>query len=121
MKISIALVLAISMAWGTAHAANAESIADVRCIVVAMNVSKELDPARQSAAMMIALYYLGRLDGRGSEPDVENLIAKEAAKMSAAELRAEAERCGAALTTKGNEIQRIGDRLGARVKGQVPK
>jgi hypothetical protein len=103
-----ALLIAFSMLCGTAHSANTESVADARCIVVAMNMSKELGPAQQSAAMMTLLYYLGRLDGRGSKLDIENLIEKEAVKMTAAELRAEAVRCGAALTEKGQEIQKIG-------------
>ena len=110
------LLVAFSMLCGSAHGADAESVADARCIVVAMKMSNEPAPTQQSAAMMTLLYYLGRLDARGSELDTENLIEKEAAKMTAAELRAEAVRCGAALTEKGQEIQKVGRDLARRDK-----
>ena len=107
------LLAAMPMVFGSAWASNQhKTIADVRCIVVAMKMSAGGNSAQQGTATMITLYYLGRLNGRTPGLDVENLIVKEAAKMSAADLRSDAARCGRALAEKGRQIQRIGLRLG---------
>jgi hypothetical protein len=100
------------LVFGSACAADRQTIADVQCIVVAMKMGAASGSAQQVTATMITLYYLGRLDERIPGMDIEGLIVKEAAKMSRADLRSEAARCGRALTEKGLEIQRIGNRLG---------
>ena len=105
------LLVAITIGFGEADAANMDSIADVRCVIVAMKMGKAPGSAQQTSAIMIALYYLGRLDGRALQANIEDLIAKEVVKMTAAELRSEAVRCGTALAKKGEEISNIGNRL----------
>lgn len=104
-------VVVMPLVCGRAFAADRQTIADVQCIVVAMKMDAASGSAQQVTATMITLYYLGRLDERVPGTDIEGLIVKEAAKMSPADLRSEAARCGRALTEKGLEIQRIGSRL----------
>jgi hypothetical protein len=94
-----------------AHADDGESVADVRCVIVAIQIGKMPGAAQQAAATMTALYYLGRLDGRSPKLDLEDLIAKEAVKMTSADFRSEAVRCGNALAEKGDVLQRIGNDL----------
>lgn len=84
-----------------AYAADREELADVRCVVVAMHMATLSNPQQRSAGVMIATYYLGRLDGRASQMDVELLIEEEANKMTPADLRSDAVRCGSALKKKG--------------------
>ena len=105
------ILLVTSMVFGNAWAADRRTMSDIQCIVVAMKMSATEGSAQQASATMITLYYLGRLDGRTPGLNVEGLIAREAAKMSAAELRSDAVRCGRVLVEKGREIQRIGLRL----------
>jgi len=62
---------------------------------------------QRDAGMMLATYYLGRLDGQLQDAEGERLIELEATKMTSAEFRANAIRCGKALTAKGQEIQNI--------------
>lgn len=57
---------------------------------------------------MLALYYLGRLDGRDPKLDVEKLIIEQVKTMTNADYSSEAVRCGNSLTTKGQQITRIG-------------
>jgi hypothetical protein len=57
------------------------------------------------------------LDGRAPDTEVEGLIEREAEKMTAAEFRSNAVRCGKALTLKGQEIQRIGADLSRKAQG----
>jgi hypothetical protein len=71
---------------------------------------------------MLAVYHLGRLDSRAPDAEVEGLIEKEAEKMTAAEFRANAVRCGKALTLKGQEIQKIASDLSRNAQGgSAPK
>jgi hypothetical protein len=62
---------------------------------------------------MAALYYIGRMDGRGSQSEsgLEDLIVKEVTTMTTEALRSEAVRCGTALTKRGTELQEIGARI----------
>lgn len=107
----LVILLVMSMGLRVARAADQRTMSDIRCIVVAMKMSAGGSSAQKASATMITLYYLGRLDGRTPGLNVEGLIAKEAAEMSAAELRSDAARCGRVLVEKGREIQRIGLRL----------
>lgn len=92
----------------TARAQDAETIGDVRCVVVGMKLGGSSNATQQSAGMMLALYYIGRLDGHVPDFDFESLLAKEAMKMTASEFKNEAGRCGGHLTQKGEQITKIG-------------
>ena len=85
-----------------------ESIDDIQCVVVGMRIAGARNASQQSAGTMLALYYIGRLDGRDPKLDLESALAKEVVKMTPAELREAATRCGARLTEKGQELTKIG-------------
>jgi hypothetical protein len=54
------------------------------------------------------MYYIGRIDGRVPQVDLEALLVKELSVMTQADLKSEAQRCGASLTARGQEITQIG-------------
>jgi hypothetical protein len=112
----LSFLVITSVTFSAPQEVDAESIAEARCMVVAVSVSNGQSSTQKSAAVMTAMYYFGRLDGCGSqsEASVENLIVREATGMTAEELRSEAARCGATLTRKGNELQAMGACLGNR-------
>jgi hypothetical protein len=108
--------------WQTAVAADRQAVADVRCVVVGLRMIEMTAPQQRAAGMMIALYYLGRLDGEGQETALEPLIETEAKKMTEPEFRANAVRCGKAFTLKGQEMQKIGaDLTREGLGGATPK
>lgn len=96
-----------------AHGAN-PMLADVRCVVVGMHMSTLHVPQQRDAGTVLAIYYLGRLDGRSVRADIDQLIENEAGKMTPENLRTEAVRCGKALSDKGQEIARITAALAAK-------
>lgn len=103
-------------------ASDREVVADVRCVVVGLRMVQMTAPQQQAAGMMLAAYYLGRLDSRAPDEGVEGLIKTKAEKMTAVEFRANAVRCGKTLTLKGQEIQRIGADLSGKAQGgETPK
>jgi hypothetical protein len=126
MRNSLLSVLAgaLTLSSGQATAQDAETIADVRCIIVGMRFAGMVDPTQQSAGMMLSLYYIGRLDGRVPKLDIEELMIKEVSKMTTSDYGSEAKRCGASLTDKGQEITRIGKDIierGQKMVGEPTK
>jgi hypothetical protein len=91
-----------------AHAEDRQVYADVDCVVVGLHMVQMASQQQSSVGLMLAIYYLGRLDGRVPDSQVKQLIETEAKKMNPPEFRANAVRCGKALTARGQEIQEIG-------------
>ena len=121
------LVILVAMAGlfaGRAWAQSAEIIADVRCVVVGMQIAWAATSAHQPRGVFMTLYYLGRLDGRAVKVDLEQLIVAEATRMSSADYASEAQRCEGGLTEKGQQITQIGKDLtgvGKATPGQAIK
>ena len=104
-----------------ARAEDADSIADVRCVVVGMRFAEMTDPGLQSSGRMLALYYIGRLDGRTPKLDIEKLMVQEITRMSDVDYSTEGQRCGSSLTEKGKEITRIGKDMIERGRAMLDK
>jgi hypothetical protein len=85
-----------------------ESIADVRCVIIGVKIAASADSAQQSAGVMAALYYIGRIDGREPTLNIETVLAKEVVNMTPTEFSSEAIRCGKHLTERGQEITKLG-------------
>jgi hypothetical protein len=94
-----------------AQADETEATADARCMVVAFSMGRTSNVSLQTASLMAVYYYLGRLDGLSPKPDLEALLAQEATRMTPADLKAEALRCGSELTERGKQIQLMGQHL----------
>jgi hypothetical protein len=90
------------------RAQDAETSADIRCVLVGIQFAGMADPSQRSAGMMLSLYYIGRLDAHVPKLDIEDLMVKEISTMSPSDYGFEAKRCGGRLTEKGQEITRIG-------------
>lgn len=110
----------VSGAFPRVHAADVQVDADARCIVVAMHIASLGTAVQRTAGMMIAMYYFGRLDDRAPHANVERLIENEAKKMTMAELRANAARCGKALRVESHEFASIGEDLARQAQGSAP-
>lgn len=116
----LAVMMLGSVICEAALASDPTIIADADCVVTGLRMVQMSMPEQRSAGLMLAIYYLGRLDGRASGVEIDSLIEKDAEKMTTAEFRANAVRCGKALTLKGQEIQKIGTDLSDK-GGIAPK
>src|SRR5690348_7528152 len=115
------LVAILSLLSTEARAQDAETIADVRCVIVGVLLVQKADPTQRSAGSMLSMYYIGRLDGRVPKLDLEELIIKEGSTMTNSDFSAEAKRCGATLSARGQEITQIGKDIverGRKVPGE---
>lgn len=97
---------------GLACAQDAESAADVRCVIVGIWMTNSTNLAQRAAGPMLSAYYIGRLDGRHPDFDLENAIMGELPKMMIqAEFVANAHRCGRDLTAMGGRLTVVGKDL----------
>ena len=119
-RIAVAILASFGMALGLyqeVYASNHQVASDVRCVVVGLRMMQMTAPQQQGAGTMVTLYYLGRLDSRVPDAEADGLIESEAEKMTAAEFRANAVRCGKAFSLRGKEIQKIGADLSRKAQG----
>ena len=102
-----------------AHQPSAEDMADIRCVVIAYGLIASDDPTLQASGQSALLYFLGRIDGRGSDVDLETLIYTTSHTMTQAEQATESQRCGHALTLRGQALTAMGERLDARERANA--
>jgi hypothetical protein len=81
---------------------------DVRCMVVSLSLMSSPDKAMQVAGTIAQMYWLGRLDGRTPDMDLENRLLADASQMKPEDIRNEAIRCGQILTARGKTMTDIG-------------
>jgi|HubBroStandDraft_5_1064220.scaffolds.fasta_scaffold23435_4 hypothetical protein len=114
------LTMLVSSAKSLAQ--NQEDVADVRCVAVALRMTEMPAAEQKSSGLMMALYYVGRLDGRAPNLDIEELIIQQIGKMTNADYSSEAIRCGKSLSEKGQKMTQIGQKLGqlGRLPQQTP-
>jgi len=105
------VALCMLSAVARADTANTRTVADAQCLVVGARLSASSDPQQRVPGQMILMYYLGRIDGRSPNTDLEALIKTETQKMTASELQSAAGRCGKEFSARGEEIVRIGKSL----------
>jgi hypothetical protein len=105
------LAAALTLSSLQAMAQDADTVADVRCVAVGIRSAALPDSHQKSAGLLMALYFIGRLDGRAPKLDLEALLSEQLSKMTAADFTTEAARCGSSLTAKGAQITRVGQDL----------
>jgi hypothetical protein len=117
--------MCFALTFGTlanAHAADHQtSDDDIRCIIVAMRMGSSAVQAQRAASVIIAMYYFGKLDGSYPNADVERLIEQDDKRVTLADLRANAARCGKTLEEKSREFAQIGADLARKGGSQSKK
>ncbi len=78
---------------------------DVRCVIVAYTLTQSSDPDLQKLGAVSLFYFWGRLEGRGATANMSNRLTQEAARMSADDVKAQANICGG-LISAGTESLR---------------
>ena len=108
---AFAVVLSsVTVAVPRAEAANPQTIADVQCMVVGARLSESADRRQRMSGEMLLTYFLGRIDGRSPNADLEALM-KRVGKMSEPDFRRAATRCGTEFSARGAQIVQIGKSL----------
>lgn len=111
-----ALALALTTAALPARAEAPETTTDLKCLVFAISLSANSDPAKASVGTMAALYFLGRMDGREPKLDLENRLIQPDMQLKPTDFAQLGKACGGMLQTRGSELTAIGERLQAKGK-----
>lgn len=112
----------VALAIGVAHAEpqappptlNPADVADVRCLAVGLVLIQSTDPQQHASGQGLTFYFLGRLDGRTPNFDLESVIYTTAHGMTESDIRAEAQRCGGIMVVRGQELVAMGQRVTQR-------
>lgn len=88
--------------------------ADLRCLVASLVLVNSTDAQERQAGMGSFSYWLGRVDGAEPNLDLEERIANLSQQMTSEDIARELVRCGSELMARGQEVQRIGNRLQSR-------
>lgn len=108
IAILLILILIPFVTQSRCEAADLETSADVRCMLVGLRMMTLSTAQQQTDGAMLAIYYFGRLEGHAPHADVEKLLRDQAKQTTLAQLRKDAVRCGQTLAQKGRDLQRIG-------------
>lgn len=121
MKTSITflsgLLLAAVITTNAVKADDLQTRSDVRCMAAAfVSLSLAKDPDTQAAFQSSVIYYLGRIDGRSPDGDLEMRLTRELMSMSREDLQREDARCAEALKTRGSALIEAGRNLQRRAE-----
>jgi hypothetical protein len=103
-------LLAAIGSFSPAHAEDAPSSADIRCLMIGMRMSAVADANQRMGGNMLAIYYFGRLE-KFSQKQLEDAILKESLSVKPEDFLADSSRCGKILMEKGHAITQISDDL----------
>ena len=93
---------------------------DVRCIVVALTLGQSDDPDLQKLGNVSLLYFWGRLQGRGATTGVDAKVSEAATKMTADDIKGQAQICAAMVGAAGQNLEDLGKAMQARIGGVAP-
>lgn len=108
--IASALLCLVGSTAVAAGAANDDATeADVRCVVVALRMASTDNSELKIAGTIASMYFLGRIDARAPDLDLETRIIDDLHNLTAEDIQAASLRCGAILTTRGNALKSMGE------------
>jgi len=110
IRVSLA-ILAAALALAASARAQDNNVSDIRCLVVALDLSKSPDPQTRSLATSAGLYFVGRLRGRAPDLDLEAAVVEQLRIMTREDLRTERDRCGTVLASQADRLAVMGEHL----------
>lgn len=112
-------ILALTLMPFTLAAApplDAETTKDVRCLLAVSSLVGSDNQAAQMSALIGSQYFLGRIDGRSPNLDLEAALTAEAPKLNQTEMKFLFQSCGEMLKQRGLALKAIGEHM--QVKAQ---
>ena len=109
-----ALALMLASISVTAGATVAEDNArDMRCLILATHLSTSDKAEQKTAGQMASQYYLGRIDGRSPDVNLETLLREQANNIKPDERQSILTACGQEIMARSKQVQEIGQRVAA--------
>lgn len=89
---------------------------DLRCLIVSLQMAASDVPEAKAAGLSASFYWMGRVDARVADSELEDRMMAEIGKLKTEELRGEGQRCAQALIQRGHLMQDIGNDIQRRAK-----
>lgn len=104
----IAALAATAMFWPVmAHADDTDNDADLKCMILGVELAASPDPQLQGPGQLTALYFMGRLNGRAPSQDLQAKIIAQAKAMSPGDISTAAQACSTTLAAAGKSLADI--------------
>lgn len=110
---SVAFFLGMTVIGGAARAAE-DQAPIMRCIVASGSLAASQDPAMAQVGAMSGLFWLGRVDPKISEADLEQSLSAVFAAMTPAQVAPEFDRCRKEMKDRSDLVSRVGARIQER-------
>jgi hypothetical protein len=110
------LLIASTFLAGAAPPPDGQTREDIHCLLAASSLTESSDPKMRQAGGAGALYYLGRLDGRTPDLDIEATVAAEAEAFQKADKGPLLKKCGETIKRRGDYLVEAGKALEKRGK-----
>ncbi|HZZ90136.1 MAG TPA: hypothetical protein VFE13_17540 [Caulobacteraceae bacterium] len=117
--IAAATLGALPAAASAAPLDDPRTLADVRCIIVSGTLAGSDDQEMKSVGYASLLYFWGRLEGRGAIANIAPMVVEQARRMSAGDVKTQAETCKALFTAAGQNLQDLSSTLQKELGGQA--
>jgi hypothetical protein len=114
-----AIVLALLLPAMPAMAQSKDDMTALRCILVTGSLADSADRELARNGAIGSLFWLGRLEPRLTEKQIETGGAKAAEQLRDVDINAELQTCGAEMARQGEIVERVGKAL--QEKGLTPK
>jgi len=118
----VAALAAVAIFAGSRASADDPATSDLRCLIAIGSASGAGDVSEDLKPLLLfgSMFYLGKLEGRAPDLDLENRIADEAQNMTADDMKNDLVRCADELRTESVEMKSIAGRLTARAQALTP-
>ncbi len=100
----LGLATAVVLAAGAAKAEKPDTTADLRCLAVAMAMAGSPDPKVRDDGVFAAYYYLGRIDGREPNLNLEASLIAQFKALGAGGAKTEIQTCGLLMAARTKAI-----------------
>lgn len=112
----LATLLSAALYAGASLPAQAAEGEDIRCIVVLLALSEQMEQSMPNGTAVGVMYFMGKLEATSPDADIEALIRAETTSLLEIGediIELESIRCGEELIAVGEELEIIGESLTA--------
>ena len=106
-----AVLALLTAATGARAQSKAPDAEDLQCLVVTFIMADSKDEGTKTAGALGAFYFLGKLQAKTPNADLDKPILDLAPKLTAETIKTFGERCGAELKAESQAINALSERL----------
>lgn len=118
LRVAAALA-ALPLSGAPASAQSRDDLEALRCILASGSLADSPDPELARNGALSSLFWLGRLEPRLTEQQIERGGARAAQQLQTVDIQAELRKCGEEMARQGDIVERVGKAL--QDKGLTPR